>query len=188
MMGSGGGPSIYPKVAAVLLVIAFILHLIAIAAPWWATAPLDQRTEHIGLWKYCTWPYGGGESCNDFVDIIHGDWLKAAQAFWILGLLVVPAAAGIVAMYAFVPTSDGNMMILGAAMGITGFAGLLNLISVCSFGDRFQEYFNNKEPDNWADQGVGVLDWAFGLACTDTILCFLALALLIASLVESDDH
>ena len=55
--------------------------------------------------------------------MIYTDWLKATQAFWILGLLVVPAAAGIVAMYAFVDSNDGNMTILGGAMGITGFAG-----------------------------------------------------------------
>jgi ubiquitin carboxyl-terminal hydrolase 34 len=183
-----GDPSIYPKVATALLGIAFILHLIAIGAPWWATAPMDQRTEHIGLWKYCTLPEGGGESCNDFVDIIYGDWLKAAQAFWIFGLLAVPAAAGIVAMVAFVPAYSDNMTVLGAAMGITGFAGLMNLVSICAFGDRYQEYFNNKEPENWAGQNVGVLDWAFGLAAADTVLCFMALGLLIGSLVESDRH
>jgi len=187
-MGKGDGPSVLPKIAAVLLVIAFILHLISIGATWWASAPLEQRTEHIGLWRFCTNPHGGGESCNDFVEIIYGDWLKAAQSFWIFGLLAVPAAAGIVALYAFVPSSDGNMMILGAAMGITGFAGLMNLICVATFGDRFQEYFNNKEPDNWAGNDVGVLDWTYGLACTDTILCFVAVGLLIGSLVEGDSN
>jgi len=187
-MGGKGEPSIYPKIATILLAIAFLFHLIAIGAPRWAMASIEQRYEHIGLWKYCSYPYGGGESCNDFVDIIYGDWLKAAQSFWILGLLLVPAACGIVAMYAFVPASDGNVQILGMAMALTGIAGLFNLISICSFGDRFQEYFNNREPSTWGGQNVGQLDWAFGLAATDTVLCFISLGLLIGGFRDIDNH
>jgi len=184
MAGSKGGQSTsYPKFAAICLVVAFLLHLIAIGAPWWASAHIPQRNEHIGLWKYCSNPYPGGESCNDFVDIIYGDWLKAAQAFWVFGLLLVPAAAGIVAMFAFVPTFEDNSTVQGGAMAMCGIAGLMNLCSICSFGDRFQEYFNDKDPANWAGQNVGQLDWAFGLAATDCILCFLALGLLIGNMV-----
>jgi len=187
-MGHGESSSLYPKIAVVLLAIAFLLHLIAIGAPRWAIAPVPQRYEHIGLWKYCSYPYGGGESCYDFVDIIYGDWLKAAQSFWILGLLVVPMACGAVALYAFVPSSNGNTKILGLAMAVTGFAGLLNLVAICSFGDRFQEYFNNMDRINWRGHNVGQLDWAFGLAAADTILCFLSLGLLVAGVVDRNDH
>ena len=73
-MGASGGASHYAKIALVLLILAFILHLIAIAAPWWASTDpnMTDREEHIGLWKHCTWPVGGGESCTDFVDVIYG--------------------------------------------------------------------------------------------------------------------
>ena len=74
-MGKGGERSVLPKVAVVLLGVAFIFHLIAIGASWWASCPMDQRYEHIGLWKYCSNPYPGGEACNDFVDIIYGGML-----------------------------------------------------------------------------------------------------------------
>ena len=52
------------------------------------------------------------------------DWLKAAQAFMILALFTLPAALGIVAAYAFVAEFEGNMKILGAAMALTGIAGM----------------------------------------------------------------
>jgi len=74
-MGSVEGSTLLPKVATILLAIAFLFHLIAIAAPWWSVSNLQktERAEHIGLWKYCTSPIGHKyESCWDFVDIVTG--------------------------------------------------------------------------------------------------------------------
>jgi hypothetical protein len=183
-MGGSSGSGTLLKFATVLLIIAFLLHLIAIGAPNWASTDATEagREEHLGLWKYCTYPYGGGESCNDFVDIIVGDWLKAAQAFMILAMFTIPAAIGIVAMCSFVPDYADDMRVLGAAMAVTFIAGLFTLITVATFGDKFQEYFNNKEPNLWVD--IGQLDWAFGLCVTDGILTFIALGLQIASLSD----
>jgi len=77
-MASGDGGSMFPKIATILLAIAFLLHLIAIGSSWWARADPSRsdRVEHIGLWKYCADPIGGGEACNDFVDIIYGGQLS----------------------------------------------------------------------------------------------------------------
>jgi len=182
---SSDGSSRLAKLAAGLLIIAFLFHLISMGATWWAQVPMDQRTEHFGLWRYCTLPYGGTESCDDFVNIIYGDWLKAAQSFWILGLFAVPASAAVVSMYAFVPSFSGSCRLLVGTMFMTGFAALMNLVCVSTFGDNFQQYFDNKDPVNWAGNNVGVLDWAYCLACTDTILCFIALALLFLTPFDS---
>lgn len=175
------GSGLLPKVAALLLVIALLFHLIAIGAPNWAKTDESQtdRKEHIGLWRYCTYPVGGGQSCDDFVNIITGDWLKAAQAFMVLALFALPAAIGMVAMCAFVPDFSDDIRVVGAAIGVTAIAGIFTLVCVATFGDCFQEYFNNKEP-TWND--IGVLDWAFGLAVTDCILTFIAVVLMIASI------
>lgn len=182
---------LYTRIATVLLAIAFLLHLIAIGSPWWANTDSSKttRAEHIGLWKYCTSPIGGGESCFDFVEIITGDWLKAAQSFMILSLFTLPAAVGICAMAAFVANFSDNVTVLGGAAGITAITGIFTLICVAVWGGRFQEYYNNKDPMNWAGQSVGVLDWAFGLAVTDCILTFMALGLLAGRMatLESDD-
>jgi len=189
-MASGDSSSMFPKIATILLAIAFLLHLIAIGSSWWGRADpsRSERVEHLGLWKYCTDPLGGGEACNDFVDIIYGDWLKAAQSFMILSLFTLPAAVGIVAMYAFVSEFDGNMKVLGAAMGVVAITGIFTLLCVTIFGARFQEYFNNRDPENWAGQDMGVLDWSFGLACTDCILTFIALGLLISSIAFDNNE
>jgi len=181
--------SFFPKIATIALVIAFLFHLIAIASTWWGHADLSrtERDEHFGLWKYCANPInGGGEQCNDFVDIIYGDYLKAVQSFMILSLFTLPAAVGIVAMYAFVSEFEGNMKVLGGAMAITAITGIFTLTCVAVFGARFQEYFNNREPENWGGQDMGVLGWSFALAVTDCVLTFIALFLLIASIAFDD--
>lgn len=134
----------FPKVAFGCLALALLLHLIAMGAPQWARSDLNKmdRKEHIGLWRYCTYPYGGGEACGDFVDIIVGgmieslmyelclliynfyaDWLKAAQAFMIFGMLGLIGAVAVVAIIAFVPDFEGDNRILGAGVAVTGAAG-----------------------------------------------------------------
>jgi len=45
-----------------------------------------------------------------------------------------------------------------------------------------QDYFDGRDPDHWAGNNIGELSWAFGVAVTDSILTFIALALLIALL------
>jgi len=74
-MGSFEGSMLFPKIAAIVLAIALLFHLIAIGAPWWSVSNLQktERAEHIGLWKYCSSPLGHpSEACYDFVDIITG--------------------------------------------------------------------------------------------------------------------
>lgn len=50
--------------------------------------------------------------------------MKAAQSFMILALFTLPAALAVVAAYAFVAEFEGNMKVLGAAMALTGIAGM----------------------------------------------------------------
>ena len=52
------------------------------------------------------------------------DWLKAVQSFMILALFTLPAAIGIVALYAFVSEFEGNMKVLGIALGVVAITGL----------------------------------------------------------------
>jgi len=42
----------------------------------------------------------------------------------VLALFTLPAALGMVAAYAFVAEFEGNMKILGAALALTGIAGM----------------------------------------------------------------
>ena len=53
------------------LIVALILFTIAIAAPYWARTNqhVVNRDEYIGVWRYCTSPYGGGQRCDDFIDL-----------------------------------------------------------------------------------------------------------------------
>lgn len=65
--------------------------------------------------------------------------------------------------------------------------GIFTLTCIAVFSDRFQQYFNTRNPDNWGGQDIGVLDWSFGLAATDCILTFIALALLAVGLATVAD-
>ena len=71
--GAATEGSKWPKVAFILLLVALLFHLISFGAPHWASTNSNaQRREHIGLWRYCAYPIGGGETCSDFIDIITG--------------------------------------------------------------------------------------------------------------------
>eukprot|EP00923_Selenidium_pygospionis_P026026 GHVN01046111.1.p1 GENE.GHVN01046111.1~~GHVN01046111.1.p1 ORF type:complete len:211 (-),score=18.15 GHVN01046111.1:246-824(-) len=179
--------SMWPKISFVLLIVALLFHLISFGAPHWAqTNSNAMRREHIGLWRYCTYPIGGGETCSDFIDIITGDWLKAAQSFGTLALFVLLGALGAVAVYAFVPDSAGDMRILGACFGTVGASFLFLMIECGVFGGKYNEYFDNKEaPGIWDD--VGELSWAFALAVTSCVTVFISLALLVVELIMSAD-
>ena len=72
--------SIWPKIGTLVLLIAFLLYLISFGSPHWARTIESEagRKEHYGLWRYCTYPAGdGGETCNDFIDIIRSGSLSA---------------------------------------------------------------------------------------------------------------
>ena len=62
--------SYYAKIAFLCLIFALLLHLISFGAPNWAQTNLDvvSRSDHYGLWRYCTDPKGGGSDCSDFID------------------------------------------------------------------------------------------------------------------------
>ena len=51
------------------------------------------------------------------------DWLKAAEAFETMALFTFLAAIATSAIYAFVPDFEGDMRILGAALGSCGITG-----------------------------------------------------------------
>ena len=65
-------------------------------------------------------------------------------------------------------------------------AAIFTLICVCVWAGEMQEYFDNRDPQNWGGQGIGKLSWAFGMAVTDCVLNIIALALLIASIAGGE--
>ena len=73
-MGKLSEGTIWPKVALACVALSLLLHLIAMGTPHWAKSDEGrvERKEHIGLWRYCTYPVGGGQACGDFIDIIVG--------------------------------------------------------------------------------------------------------------------
>lgn len=179
--------TVWPKVAVILLLIAFLLHLIALGAPQWARSDESKVVlkATIGLWRECTYPATGGHSCTDFVDLIKGDWLKASQSFMILGMFALLGAVAVTAMYAFVPDFVGNLKVSGASVALSATAALFTLIAVGSFGAKFQEHFKNR--DTAFPEPYGQLYWAWGIALTDMLINWFAVACLVFDLVLTND-
>lgn len=60
---------------------------------------------------------------------------------------------------------------------------LFTMISVASFGARFQEYFSTRDPATWGEK-YGELHWAWGLALTDFLINLIALGCLVVEVVS----
>lgn len=186
MVSLPGGPSWYPKVALITLFVAFFIYLVSFGSHHWCKtneSKVDAR-EHIGLWRYCSYPYGGGQVCNDFIDIIVGDWLKAAQSFMTLALFTFLGALGVQFIVAFVEDFARDLRIMGAAIAVTGVTALFLLIGIATMGEKCHEYFENKQ-EAWED--VREFDWSFYLAITSLLLTTASLVLLIIEVVFGDD-
>jgi len=79
------------------------------------------------------------------------------------------------------------LFLLDSSDAVTvAFAGLFTLICVSVWAGEMQEYFDNRDPLNWAGNNIGELSWAFGFAVTDCILTFISLGLLIAGLAGGE--
>ena len=65
--------SLWPKIALVTIIVALIAHLVAFGSAHWirSNPTVTHRSFHSGLWRYCTYPHGGGEYCDDFINIIN---------------------------------------------------------------------------------------------------------------------
>lgn len=177
------GP-IYNKAAAVCIIVAFFMFLVAFGSPHWAKSDpsVSRRKDHIGLWKYCSYAkyaVGEGDYCNDFVDIIVGDWLKAAQGFMTLGFFSFLACLGLVLPY--VAVTDNNLITTGAIVS-TSVTGLFLLVGVAVFGGKYNEWFKEQEPHLGLH---GLLSWAYGVGVASMILVFVTLGLVILNMIES---
>jgi len=124
------------------------------------------------MWKFCTYPFDGGETCSDFVDIIIGDWIKVASSFMTLALFTFLGALGISAMLAFVSDSS-SPTILGLGMAFIAITGLFQLIGISVFLVRCDEYFRDREPELW--KNVTVMDWSGPIAIVALVLTFLSM-------------
>lgn len=178
--------SLYIKISALLMFLALFLHFISMGAPDWAKADADltKRKEHIGLWRYCVDTIGGGTECNAFIDIVVGDWIRAAQGFSILALFTMLGAVAILIL-CVVKGDDDDPRLLMIGITLTGVSALFKLIEVATFACTYQEYFKNKDPGIWGE--VGVLAWAFYVALVSLLLNCGTVVTLVLDMAQGSD-
>ncbi|WAR00083.1 hypothetical protein MAR_024455 [Mya arenaria] len=132
----------YPRsviwiIAAVLLFIALVLHVVGVATDYW----VNVLGIHSGLWRTCalgTCAYAGTD--------VTTDWLKGTQAVEIIGLLLgFIALLAISVILCFPKLYRWRAIALVSAL----LAGVLIIVGVIIYGAKVE--------DN--------LDYSFGLCC-----------------------
>lgn len=171
-----------------MLLIGFLFQLIGFGAPHWSQTDASTiRREHFGLWKYCTYPIGGNQHCDDFINLASiGDWLKVVQGFMTMALFTHLVSIGITFMVAFVEELADDMRVYGAAIGATATTVVFMVVGITTFGVKRNEYFNNRE-DAGIWKNVAIFDWAYYIAITACILVTLAGITLLLKLILPDD-
>ena len=61
----------WPKISALCLILGLLTYLVSFGAPNWAETNPDTvtRREYNGLWRYCSSPDGGSQTCDDFINV-----------------------------------------------------------------------------------------------------------------------
>ncbi|XP_060066766.1 uncharacterized protein LOC132547035 [Ylistrum balloti] len=152
--------SVLLKIALVVLPLALILHIAGLATPNWSSASASANGQSVsstaGLWKACL--EGGGEKlCESYETVL--DWIKACQAFGIIGVLAVAAAAILEVLCTVVFSKDTHKVayILAAMTAFSG-AGCIIVTAII-----------------WAAKASEIsslldLSWSFGLSIAGGVL------------------
>ncbi|CAD5117696.1 DgyrCDS6447 [Dimorphilus gyrociliatus] len=152
----------WPKVGALLTIIAFLLFLISFGAPHWAkTDPLySTRDEHI-------------------------DWHKAAQSFMTLAFFSFLLAIATIVLLVFVDTIKHRHILALIGLGVTG---LFLIVGIGTWAGKYNDYFNFQEKIPFRTVQIGQLSWAFYLAVVSCVFTFGALFMVLIDMaVEKED-
>ncbi|KAK7467813.1 hypothetical protein BaRGS_00036957 [Batillaria attramentaria] len=169
------GSSILSRVAACLIFVALTLHVTSVASPYWLEASVrDFKMAHTGLWQECQklLLYTESEywSCSSYdaahhVDFVPG-FLKATQAFAILGLLCQVAACVVLVVFTLLPKLTVRRYILFAAVICSGVGALFVLIAMSIYPAKYPnlQLPYSPFPATWS------VSWCFGLDFVSMVL------------------
>ncbi|OWF56761.1 uncharacterized protein LOC110459277 [Mizuhopecten yessoensis] len=167
------------KIALILLPLALILHIVGIATPNWssysASSGAVSTSLSYGLWKLCV-EVNGVSECANYPNV--QDWVKACQAFGIIGVLAV-AGAAILEVLCTIVLSKATHKVAFIAAAITAFVGAASIILSAIIWSAKVTEFGNTELD---------LSWSFGLSITGGVLAGIGGILVALDLCQNTDQ
>ncbi|XP_052236338.1 uncharacterized protein LOC127848086 isoform X2 [Dreissena polymorpha] len=163
--------SLFAMISFGLTIVAFLLNMFGFYTSLWATqtfmhpAPNDiTATWSFGLWKDCystTWFF----RCYDVKDI---GWLKATQAFEVLGFIAAVVALILIILYIFVPATSGKRIVfILSILACFAAAGCI-LLGIIIYGSEVKHN----------------LSWSFALCCIAGIIFAISGLLLVVDMCK----
>lgn len=166
--------------AIVVLILGGILHIVALASPYWHTTSAllfngkTLRVGNSGLWVECI-ATTGVTTCGSPV-IADEAWMGAVRAMAILGMLTGSGALVTLGLYTFLRLETWSRILKLSAIGACIGAGVLILIGAIIYGAsaRDGKYSPGGFNTGSSSRMVYTLSWSFGLSITGAILCFVS--------------
>ncbi|XP_045206574.2 uncharacterized protein LOC123558776 [Mercenaria mercenaria] len=167
------------KIATVLLILTFVLHVVAFSTPNWSTVRLSvenasyfwlEGSDHAGLWQVCSCFEHGFCTCFGR----HGDpvlfkVVQTLETFALVGYII----SGILSLVQLFSEQDRKVKKINVFI-IVG-AGLCAALGVIVFGIRSRNEF--KDMVEFLDQlGLdydGHLDYSFYFCCISVFFCLI---------------
>lgn len=166
--------------AIVVLILGGILHIVAIASPYWhVTSAIlyngqTLRVGNFGLWVECL-STTGVTACNS-PGIADDAWMGAVRAMAILGMLTGSGALVTLGLYTFLRLETWSRVLKLSAIGACIGAGVLILIGAIIYGSSAGDgkYPPAQFNSALSRRMVYTMSWSFGLSITGAILCFVS--------------
>ncbi|XP_052236337.1 uncharacterized protein LOC127848086 isoform X1 [Dreissena polymorpha] len=159
------------KLAALAALASFVLHVVGFSTTHW----YDNDFTHTGLWQTCR-RLLGTTVCSevDLSDIIKEfleddmSWLKATQAFEVLGFIAAVVALILIILYIFVPATSGKRIVfILSILACFAAAGCI-LLGIIIYGSEVKHN----------------LSWSFALCCIAGIIFAISGLLLVVDMCK----
>ncbi|XP_062598714.1 uncharacterized protein LOC134260144 isoform X2 [Saccostrea cucullata] len=133
-----GDVSKFCIIGSVLQTLAFVLHIIGFASPYWIYSKESRGPASLqvnaGLWQSCNTVSGAGQDVTTCTDIsIAPDWFKAVQAFACLGLISLLIAVVALA----VKRCMDKALLFYLSAGLTFAGAVCILISIAVYAAKY---------------------------------------------------
>ncbi|XP_069120020.1 uncharacterized protein [Argopecten irradians] len=173
--------SVLALIAIALLIFGGILHIIALATPYWhfTYEATFGRVGHYGLWVGCKYFLTTVSCSSEYIN--PPGWMQGVRAMDVLGMLLGTTALVLMGLYTFAPSGKWTTTYKVSSVVTALVAGLFVLIGAIIYGVSIVNGADLISAFPYNSGGLflnGVythdLSWSFGISITAAILCVLS--------------
>ncbi|XP_062584165.1 uncharacterized protein LOC134250907 [Saccostrea cucullata] len=140
-----GGNSIFFVLGCLFLLTALILDVIGVAAPYWIYGEISGLKLYAGLWKECVTSDINGQKKSGCIkygdDIDVPDWLKAVQAFGLLGIFTLTFA--LISAILRIRFKDRSLVLIVAII-LSFISAVCTIVSIAVYAGKYPELRNDR--------------------------------------------